>query len=199
MKLPGFETQEIKEILISTIALGFIFAYPNIDLMIIALYIFVLGISFVPHELAHKFMAMKYGAYARYEMWKQGLAFALLLAVITGGGFVFAAPGAVVIYTQFMSKRGYHEIYITEKKNAYISLVGPGMNVLVALLFFLASPLVSGEFLGLIVAMVIHVNLFLALFNMIPMHPLDGSKIFAWDKKVWLAMFALVFVLWQII
>ena len=198
LRYPHFETREIKDILISTLALGFIFTYPNLNPLIIAVYTIVIALSFIPHELAHKFMAIKYGAYARFEMFKQGLIFALLLAVVTNGGFVFAAPGAVMIYTQFMSKRGMHEIHITEKENAYISAVGPLMNILVAFLFLALGPFLSG-FFAIVAGIIIRVNVFLALFNLLPIMPFDGSKIFAWNRILWFVMAAFVFVLWQII
>ncbi|MFH0817152.1 MAG: site-2 protease family protein, partial [Candidatus Micrarchaeota archaeon] len=31
------------------------------------------------------------------------------------------------------------------------------------------------------------VNLFLGIFNMIPIFPLDGSKVLDWDWRVWVA------------
>ena len=32
------------------------------------------------------------------------------------------------------------------------------------------------------------VNLFLATFNMIPVMPLDGAKVFRWNKVIWAAV-----------
>ena len=199
MKFPTFEKQEIKDIVIATLALGFIFTYPNLNPTIIIIYTLIIAFSFIPHELAHKFMAMKYGAYARFEMFKQGLIFALVLAVVTNGGFVFAAPGAVMIYTQFKSNRGFHQVQITPRDNAYISAVGPGINIVIALLFVVVSFLVPGGLFAAIASIIVRVNVFLALFNLLPIMPFDGSKIYSWNKNVWFLFAGIVFVLWQII
>ena len=199
MKFPTFEKQELKDIFVATLALGFIFTYPNLNPTIIIIYTVIIALSFIPHELAHKFMAMKYGAYARFEMFKQGLIFALVLAVVTNGGFVFAAPGAVMIYTQFKSNRGFHQVQITAKDNAYISAVGPGINVVIALLFVIISFLFPGGFIALIASIIVRVNVFLALFNLLPIMPFDGSKIYSWNKNAWFLFAGIVFVLWQII
>jgi len=66
-----------------------------------------------------------------------------------------------------------------------VAIAGPGANLLIALVFGLILrfflPIISNysmvlpSYLGFIV----YVNIFLALFNLLPFPPLDGSKIFA--------------------
>ena len=38
-------------------------------------------------------------------------------------------------------------------------------------------------------------NAFLAIFNLIPFAPLDGEKIFVWDKKIWASAIVLAIML----
>ncbi|MES2134817.1 MAG: site-2 protease family protein [Patescibacteria group bacterium] len=64
---------------------------------------------------------------------------------------------------------------------ALVGLAGPATNILIALIFGLilrfSAPLgISGALLGVFV-MVIYTNLVLAIYNMIPIPPLDGSKV----------------------
>ncbi len=187
----GFTEKELKEISISTLALAFIFFYPGYSMLwsigpsLVAqylMYVFIVFFAFIPHELAHKFVSMRYGCVSVYQMWPRGLKFAMLLAIITNGTFVIAAPGAVMIYTSYRSMFGIHQVHITPKQNAYISLAGPVTNIIVAML---AIPLIPVFPLALGVA---YVCSFLAFFNMLPIPPLDGSKVFAWNKSVWLAV-----------
>jgi len=78
-----------------------------------------------------------------------------------------------------------------KKDMVWISLAGPGSNIILAALFGIglrlsvrpaveAGVLHGGSFLGLLIALMIlgmEINLGLGLFNLIPIHPLDGSKI----------------------
>jgi len=120
-------------------------------------------------------------------MWTYGAIMALLFAVVTGGLFVFAAPGAVYI----ASKSGIFGEGLDRKTNAIVSIMGPVVNIAAALVF-LAGLLVA-QFENLVVSVGgfnflqagVVINLWLGAFNMLPIFILDGQKVFAWDKKVW--------------
>jgi Zn-dependent protease len=67
-----------------------------------------------------------------------------------------------------------------------VSLAGPGMNMLLALLSMLALKLLipyqNGQWISLFIPLLqplVYINLILAAFNLIPVPPLDGSKILA--------------------
>jgi Zn-dependent protease len=49
------------------------------------------GTGFMLHELAHKFVAQRYGYWAEYKASPMGLIFTVVMAAMFG--FVFAAPG----------------------------------------------------------------------------------------------------------
>jgi Zn-dependent protease len=190
-----FTGKEIRDLIISfiVIALGFTILYSNGDYSHITLIFPVVmigvGVGFIFHELGHKFVAMHYGYYAEYELWPTGLLIALASSFF---GFIFAAPGAVVIYSNGME----------EKTNGIISIAGPIVNIILGLIFFLI--LVSlGDFAytetGYLVALTCvlgtRINFFLAAFNLLPIPPLDGSKVMAWSVPVWLITFAIAALL----
>lgn len=176
-----FTTREIRDILISMLVIAFIFAYlfsgnqiPSLGMVIITL--IAVGLGFVLHELAHKFMAMKYGFWAEYRLWVQGLILAVITAMF---GIVFAAPGAVYIHGQ----------YISREQNGKISLAGPATNIILAGIFFLLMHYVPALYaLGVLG---FTVNSFIALFNLIPFSILDGAKIIKWNPIIWVAVTAL--------
>jgi len=135
------------------------------------------GSGFVLHELSHKFTAQRFGYWAEFRMWPLGIVLALVTSLI---GFIFAAPGATYI----------SGVNITESENGKISLAGPMTNVAVAAAFlpFLLLGRAS-TFLGQLGSEGVFVNVFLALFNLLPVMPLDGAKVFAWSKRSWAGVF----------
>lgn len=180
--------EEMKDIAIASVALVFIFSYPEFlsNPSLLAVSAMAIASGFVLHELAHRFIANKFGAAARFRVWKEGLLMALVLAIATNGGFVFAAPGAVVISGVRFSLRGITAL--GRREYGIISAAGPLTNVILAVFF---AVLYNFTF-NVALLYAASVNVSLALFNMIPIPPLDGSKVFAWDAKAWAAMIALI-------
>ena len=190
-----FTGKEIRDLIISfiVIALGFTILYSNGDYSHIGLVFPVVmigvGAGFIFHELGHKFVAMHYGYYAEYELWPTGLIIALVSSFF---GFIFAAPGAVVIYSNGMEK----------KTNGIISIAGPIVTIVLGLIFFLILGSLgdfvyteTGAIVYLICVLGTRINFFLAAFNLLPIPPLDGSKVMAWSVPVWLISFAIAALL----
>ncbi len=176
------EKQELKDLTIAAVALAFIFAYPHLVLVPVA--ILIISVAFVFHELAHRYVARRLGCVAYFKLWLQGLALAFFLVVATGGGIVFAAPGAVMIYPIVSKRWGYVVTSLTPRVYGLISLAGPLTNLFLALVFFNLGRIDSLFYLAA------RVNVFLALFNLLPIPPLDGSKVLLWDVRIWLVVFA---------
>jgi len=147
----------------------------------IAISVLAVSMGFVLHELAHRQVARMYGAHAEFRKWNFGLIMALILPFF---GFLFAAPGAVYIYGPHLNLR----------QNGKISIAGPATNILGAVgLFVLAVILMLMGFMNDLIALVfmyvIQINLWFALFNLIPFPPLDGSKIITWNPIAWGILF----------
>ncbi len=138
----------------------------------------LVGVStgFILHELGHRFVARRFGCFARYEMWPTGLVMALFFSLF---GFVFAAPGAVVVRPGVDS---WGRATLTKERYGIISIAGPSMNICLAIVFILLDVFYP----SLVFSLGARINAWLAIFNLIPFGPLDGAKIFSWDKKAWL-------------
>jgi Zn-dependent protease len=164
------------------------FANPIAFLEVFLLTMLVIGTGFIGHELAHKFTAQRYGAWAEFRLWTIGAIMALVFAAIPPGTFVFAAPGAVYI----ASRSTYIGDAMDRKANGIISLTGPLVNIAAAGIFALAYIALSAAGIRAFVIngfnflpWAIFINLWLGAFNMIPFFILDGQKVLTWNRAIW--------------
>jgi Zn-dependent protease len=190
-----FSQTEIIHLLISvsvlTIAFSFVFVPIRSSIWSFSAFLSVLPKSllaivtaFVCHELAHKYMGQKYGYWSEFRMFPQGLLLALVFGVFFG--IVFAAPGAVQIFGS-----------PNRKEYGHISVAGPLTNIVIAIMFLSASFFLSG-IIGSISLIIGYINIFLALFNLLPFGPLDGRKVMSWRFDVWVILFIVSIIIFGI-
>lgn len=183
--------KELRDLAVSALVLALAFgialsggfsAFRQPDRLLIFVGMAMVGVSlgFLFHELAHRLVARKFGYFAEYTMWPAGLAVALGLSFF---GFVFAAPGAVMIMPKATP---WGTSSPDREKAGLISLAGPATNVGLAVVFLALDATRP----ALLFTMGASVNTWLAIFNLIPFGPLDGAKIFRWNKGAWLIAIA---------
>ena len=186
-----FTKNEMRDIIISVAAVTFIFAYPDFGL--IPFFFVAVVIAFLLHEMAHRFVARKFGCIAIYKMWPQGLILGFLASLI---GFKFVAPGAVMIFPFQFARWGFKRIELSMTEMGIISISGIAVNLFFAAIF---SPFAGTLMMGGIdvFSSLSFVNAFLALFNLLPIPPLDGSKVFKWKPWLWavVTFFAILLIL----
>ena len=151
--------------------------------------------GFVLHEMGHKYFAQRYGAWSEFRAYYMGLMFALMLSPM----IIFAAPGAVMISGR-----------LRKKEIGILSLAGPMVNLGIVLVCIPAYVFLTAGHFGTIIGMdvdpdtsamgllagsifyMVWINILLAAFNLLPVPPLDGSKVIRWNVGVYLAAFIIV-------
>ena len=183
MSFSNYEKEQLKES-IGILTIAFTLALsnglvpvmndPSILLTELPLAFTAVMTGFLLHELAHKWMAQQYGCWAEYRGNKNGLYFALMMSVF---GFLLAAPGAVMVSGN-----------ITNRQHGIIAAVGPLTNIAIAIVafpFYIFTANIDIWIVGELARFLIIINIILAGFNMIPVQPLDGSKIIVWNKAAY--------------
>ena len=94
---------------------------------------------------------------------------------MSGSGLIFGAAKPVPYNPYNLRNQRWGE--------AIVAAAGPAMNIVIAIVFALlirnADVLGFGEVFVLLAFKIILLNIFLAFFNLLPIPPLDGSKILA--------------------
>ncbi len=143
------------------------------------------------HEISHKIVAQRFGLWAEFRYSLRGLAMAFVFAFF---GFLIGAPGATMVAG-----------YVTPDQNGKISAAGPGSNLVIGTVFMLAAAAIVRTasvtnivpFLTTtIFVFAWYMNVILAGFNMIPILPFDGAKVWVWNKGVYVGIVVLVIVLY---
>lgn len=189
------------------------------------LIIIALVLSIVIHEVAHGYMANLLGdPTARLSgrltlnpiphIDPVGSVLIPALLFLGNAGFLFGWAKPVPYNPYNLNNQKWGE--------ALVAFAGPGINILLALIFGLLlrfhEVLVLDAVLVEVFGYVVFINILLALFNLIPIPPLDGSKVIepflplslqAWYREFgarvagWGMMFSFVFIfififfLWQ--
>ena len=198
-----FSKGELRSIIIAWVVLSFALSIGaieglfsgsgNVD-VIISAFVAVFT-AFVLHEMGHKFVAIRRGYVAHFQVWLWGIALTLITAIAFQGQFIFGAPGAVYIAPAAAAAGYYGYGYATErvrnpqKDEMVISAAGPGINLAFAVFFLLILSLFPITGLARSIALDgLGLNVGLGSFNMIPFPPIDGYKIFRSNILVGLAI-----------
>jgi Zn-dependent protease len=194
-----FSPGEISSIIIAWLVLSVAITYSNFlglftgtgSLAIVVAGFIATATGFIIHEMGHKFVAIRHGYVAHFRLWMWGLLLTLFIVVFSGGGIVFGAPGAVYIAPAAAAYYGYDSTIRPrdpERENMIISAAGPGINLAFAVAFLSLFIVAPTGFLGTVAFFGFELNVGLGSFNMIPIPPLDGSKIFRKNLLVGLAI-----------
>lgn len=146
------------------------------------------GTGIALHEIMHKAVAQRYGHWAEFRFYPFGLVLAFVFAFM---GFIYGAPGATYISGN-----------VTRDQNGKISAAGPATNLVLAVVFLGIETFVLNLGPGLVETLVLFIvlqaafmNLVLAGFNMLPVMPLDGAKVWQWNKGVYAGIVSAVVVI----
>jgi Zn-dependent protease len=161
-------------------------------LSLIILSLIILIFSAIIHEIAHGYVAERLGDPTARIMGRLTLnplphidpflsILMPLILILSGSPVIFGGAKPVPV-DPFNLREGRKDV-------ALVSLAGPLTNLVIAVIaglllktFFhttLPSLDLSTDVIQFLLSTILHLNLLLAIFNLLPIPPLDGSKIFA--------------------
>lgn len=154
--------------------------------------ILILVFSAILHEVAHGYVADRFGDPTARLMGRLTLnpkshidpfmsIILPLMLILSGSPVIFGGAKPVPI-DPFNLRDGRKDI-------ALVSLAGPLTNIILAILASIIAwtifpnmslgSIMNSSFFGFVIGTIIRLNVLLAIFNLIPIPPLDGSKVFS--------------------
>lgn len=193
----SFSREEIKTLIIASIALGFVFSFKewgvgHFDAAIglknwLLSAIIAFGAVFTGMA-AHKLAALYIGFRAESRLWTYGIVISIVLAFVTRGNLFFLAAVGTTYHHLAVHRLGFFRYGLNYWDQAKAAFAGPLANIfLAAMIKIIATGSVVIP-IGLagspLVEKAIYFNLWYAIFNMLPIPPLDGTVSF-YASRTW--------------
>jgi len=189
-----FNPEEIKGILGSTLIIAFIISFKlwgpgdefNLLYGLKNLFnsILIVLLSILVHISAQKIYGLHLGFNVDFKTFWPGLLIALVLCFVSGGAIAIFIPGGIVIHHMAKHRLGFFRYGLNYWSLGMISAIGPLANVVLAALFAVIAyggviiPPMTPIATTTLIGRAISFNLWLAIFTMLPIPPLDGSNMF---------------------
>ncbi|MFA4941871.1 MAG: site-2 protease family protein [Patescibacteria group bacterium] len=156
----------------------------------------VILFSAIIHEYMHGWMADRLGdptakdlgrltlnPVAHIDLWGS-IILPALIYIFTAGGLIFGYAKPVPFNPYNLRDQKYG--------SAKVALAGPMANLITALFFGLLLRFLGfgNQDLAILLAIIVRINLVLMIFNLLPIPPLDGSKVimpflpYSWQEKM---------------
>tara|TARA_Y100000310_G_scaffold345388_1_gene464387 strand:+ start:1684 stop:2439 length:756 start_codon:yes stop_codon:yes gene_type:complete len=194
-----FNKDEKKALLITTVVLAFIIGFNdgssqfNLSKWLLHfIFIFIgVGISVLFHESGHRLVAFPAGFKVEYQLWWYGLVIGIIFALFSKGNIWILVPGGIWAHHMLIHRLGFFRYGPNTFAISVIALSGPLASIICATLiktiqwiFFSAgSPFLQKLFIF---------NLAYAVWSLIPIPPLDGSKVFFHSRLTFAFIFGCV-------
>jgi hypothetical protein len=192
----SFKKKEFRDLFVTAIFIGFVFSFTEWGVDVFDLYsgfyawfnAFLVAVLAVLFRIAvQKTFAVYLGYKANYGIWMIGLLAGLFAVFFTNGFLLIAIPGTVSVVLIERFRLGKRRQGLMRRDEALIAFSGPLASIILAMIF----QGISGIAAGPLVQKVVLVNMWMAVYTVLPIPYLDGFKIFYYSRT--LGLFSVLF------
>ena len=187
----AFTSNEVKGLVIAILATAFIISFNdwgkgsevNISSGFFNFFnaILIVTLSFLVHISMQRVWSLGTGYRLEWRMWGFGLLLGLIFVFLTNGKFWLILPGGIIVYHLAGHRLGWFRYGINWWALGLIALMGTFATMLLALVF----KAISGFFVNALMQKMITFNIVYAMYSLLPIPPLDGSKTFYGSRMLY--------------
>ena len=186
-----FTPNETTGLIIATLATAFIISFSdwgsgNIVDLGFGLFnflnaILIVALSFLVHISAQRIWSLGTGYRLEWQMWGLGLLLGLIFVFLTNGKVWLILPGGFIVHHMAGHRLGWFRYGINWWGVGLIAVIGTFATISLAVLFKALSAVVTNS----LIAKLITFNIAYALYSLLPIPPLDGSKTFYGSRMLY--------------
>ena len=188
----SFTPNEIKGLAIAVLATAFIISFNdwgkgndvNIPIGFFNFFnaILIVAVSFLIHISMQRVWSLGTGYRLEWKMWGTGLLLGLIFVFLTNGKFWLILPGGFIVYHLGGHRLGWFRYGINWWALGLIAVMGPLATMILAVIF----KAISGFFVNVWIQKMITFNIVYAMYSLLPIPPLDGSKTFYGSRMLYI-------------
>jgi hypothetical protein len=181
----NFSNEELRDIIIVILSLSAMLSIYSTNIIgTFFLMLFLISISLFVKIIVHKIVGKRYDCNAIFTFDFKLLIVSLLISLSTKVAIIFPILGSIVISSALHTRLGHKYVNISTREAGIIALSGSLANVTIALLSLILYPLSPAIFQELL-----KLNVFMALFSMVPLPPIEGHYVLWWNRLIWVIGF----------
>ena len=147
----------------------------------------LISLTLFVHHSGQRFSALAFGLRAEQKLWWYGSLIALILVMVSDGTIKLLAATSTLAFILPAHRLGAFRYGPGLSVIMKVVIAGPLFNLLFACLIKLTEPLI-----GNLAHELFLLNVAFAWWNLLPIPPLDGSKIFYWSRSAYLLLFTAI-------
>jgi len=191
------EKSEKKGLILTLVVLAFIFSFRSwgiekfdaaLGFKNFFLTLLFVAIALAVRELTQRTIAVWLGYRAQYKAWLLGLVIGLVVTFVSNGRLIFLAPGILLLTHLETHRLGKAFYAFTMKHYGWIAMSAPVANMLLAVIMK-SLYLLTGV---LAFKTMMTINIWIALFDIVPIPPYNGSHTFFGSRYVYVFVFGAV-------
>lgn len=141
----------------------------------------IVALSILVHDAGQRIWGLAIGYRVEFKMWTFGLIIALVIAFLSNGNLWLIVPSGFLLHHLAGHRLGFFRYGINYFGQAMVALAGP----LFTLMLIIVLKVLSTFSPNLLIQKAIIFNVVYAITSLLPIPPLDGSKIYFGSRMLY--------------